>query len=45
LKNVSSLNTPWNRKDINVSTLLVESCKWIEMLCLMRWLVGTHQWK
>jgi hypothetical protein len=27
LKNVSSLNIPWNRKDINVSTLPVESCK------------------
>jgi hypothetical protein len=27
LKNVSSLNIPWNRKDINVSTLPFESCK------------------
>ncbi len=33
------------QKDIAASTLPLGSCKWIEMLCLMRWLIGTHQWR
>jgi hypothetical protein len=30
------------QKDIDVSTFPLGSCKWVEMLCLMRWLVGIH---
>jgi transposase InsO family protein len=42
LRNVSSLDTPQNKMDIDVSALSLESYKWVEMLCLMRCLVGTH---